>query len=565
MSTYNPSFGADLEARRRQAIKAVDSLLYRKARGLPGSLPPNHPARIERWVLPLRDEGGVLVRGSPEEFARLTPLARYLEVVRAEAEALLVHEQLGFVLLNEKVRDELTLRALGIIPGNEGARFAEISGYHDLSPRHIMVDIPHFMAGIKAIEACYGLGTALCYGLLLVTGVRTRDEVVKYGEMLQALFDRLTLDPDLARTLSRVAESGLRRADFDTQFSVLTQLRDRLWRELPRHPGIEFRLHRALEAAARKGGTFAVSPLAHVALDAIVLGKMGFSVRLYVSEPNLDLELTIATKTVYWESETRAEMSFIPLHGGDSREVYDFFVRTYHQIGVWNSRQGQMTKAVAAFKQALILDRDQPEIYNDLGHAYLRSNQPNEAIEACQQAVALAPDYADAYVTLASGYLTRNHADEAIDALKKAIRIKPNLAEAFNNLGFAYDLKGESDKAVTSYKTAIRLRPDYAHSCYNLGNSYLNSRKYDLAIEAYQRTVRLNPKFVRAWYNLGQAFYQRRMLNDATEAYKRVLQINPKHAGALYNLGIIYRDQGMTEKAVETLERAVALNPNLLR
>jgi tetratricopeptide (TPR) repeat protein len=551
--------------RLRQAVKAVDSLLYRKARTLPAALPAIHPARLGQWQLPLRDDRGTLVRYAPEEFTQLESLARHQELVRAEAEALLVHEHLGFVLLNDDEREELTLRALGVLPFNEAARFHEIAAFHDYGPKHIMIDTGHFIAGIKSIETLYGLATALSYGLLLVAGVRNREEMVKYGDMIQVFFNQLTFAPVVARALNRVGNASITSASFNTRLAILAQVRDYLHQAMPRYRGIEFRLNRVMEAVLKKATTLEAANLGFTALDAIILAKFLFHPRLVVVDAHIFIEIPFEDKSAYWDPSSPVAISFVPLKGSRPAEIYELFARSYHQIGVGNSRQGQMTKAVAAFRQALALKDDTPETYGELGLAHLRSNQPNEAIAACERAVALLPSYAEAYITWASALLTRNRLDEAIEVLKRAIRIKPNLAEAFNNLGFAYDQKGETDRAIQAYRTAIRLRPDYAHAHYNLANTYLAAQKYDLAIATYAAAVKWNPQFVRAYYNLGQALYQRRRLDEAGDAYRRVLRINPKHAGALYNLGIIYRDKGMTDKAVEMLERAVQLNPNLMR
>jgi len=565
LSSYHDPLVNGLSVRCRQAIKAVDSLLWRRSGSLPAGLRPNHYVRLVGWRPTLRGDTGTLLRYTPEEFAKLDPLARHSETARAEAEAILVHEQLGYVLLNDSAREELTLRALGVPPADEAARVDEIAACHLLSPKHILVDTPHFAASVRLIENHYGTATALAYALLLIVGVRSRSEMVKYGGMVQTLFDRLTLAPTVARTLNLVGDQGLQRMPFDLQFAVLTQLREHMWQAVPRRTGIEFRLTRILESTLKPGNVSDASNLGWVVLDAVILAKLGFPLRLAVVDGTLSLEVTIGVRSSYWDPGGPAALSAVPNRGSRKTDLFDLLPMSYHQIGLWNSRQGQMTKAIASFRQALALKPDMTGAYHELGHVYLRSNKPDEAIAACERAVSQAPSFAEAYITLGSALLTRGRVNEAIDALKQAIRIKPNLAEAFNNLGFAYEQKGESDKAVLAFKTAIRLRPDYAHAFYNLGNTYLATGKDEAAIEAYQHTLKINPEFVRAYYNLGQAFYRRQMLDEAGEAYKRVLRINPKHAGALYNLGIVYRDQGLTDKAVETLEKAVELNPNLLR
>lgn len=551
--------------RRDQAVRAVDAMLLRRARNVLSALRPNHAARLSTWRLPLRDEDGALVRYGPAEFAALAPLEQYIEQVRAEAEATLVHEHLGFVLLNDNERDELALRALGILPSDEAARFAEIASLHDVSPKHILVAPEHFLSGIRAIEQSYGAASALAYGLLLIVGVRSKSEIIKYGAMVQILFDRLTLMPAVVQLLNRLGGKDLRHAPFDTQFTILTQIREQLLSLRGERLGIEFRLNRVLESVLDHTDGESSNLLGRIALDAVMVAKLSFPVKLVAVDNLLSLEVQLGHMRVYWEPAGGTPLSHVSVQTGARVSVFELFPRVYHEIGIWYSRQGQLLRAIQAFRQTLALRGDLPVTCHELAQVYLRGNQPNEAVEAGRQAVALDPGFAEAYVTLGSAYLMRNLADEALAALKTAIRLKPNLAEAFNNMGFAYQQQNELEKSIIAFQSATRLRPDYAQAHYNLGNAYLAANRVESAIAAYQRTVKVNPGFVRAYYNLGQAYYQENKLDDAVEAYKKVLQINPKHAGALYNLGIIYRDKGMKDKAVEVIEQAVKLNPNLLR
>lgn len=566
------------------AVRTIDAQLERRAATVLRTLNPNHEARLSNWRFPLchtPQSQSAWVRYHPEEFAALSVVARHAELVRAEAEAWLVHEELGYVLLSDTEREELFMRALGIMPADEANRFAEIVLLHDVSPQHILVAPEHFLSSIKLLAEVYGTGTALGYGLILAAGVRSKSDIIKYGEQVQLLFDRVTLTESVVPILHRIlhgAHAGTNNAPFSERFALLTQVHEELAEVRPNRLGREFRLNRILEAELRDAksdgrtpGTELAGVLGLVSLDAVMLSKLLFPLRLVCvvgdsgAPSHLFLEVQFEEKSVYWESTTAAPLSHVPVQSGTKLPIFDLFARTYQEIGIWNSRHGQLTRAIAAFKQALALNKELPEALGELSQVYLRANQPNEAIATAQAAVALLPQWAEAYVTLGSGYLVREMPDKAIEAFKTAIRLQPNLAEAHNDLGYALGQKNETQAAIAEFEIAVRLRPDYVQALFNLGNAQLNAGKVDEAIDAYRRATRINPGFVRAWYNLGQAYYRQKLLDEAMDAYRRVLRVSPRHAGALYNLGIIYRDKGMKDKAVEAIEQAVSLNPNLLR
>lgn len=555
----------DMAERCRQASKAIDLSLAQKAADARRTLSPNHDARLAGWQMPLRDVEEVLVRYTRAEFEQLDRIGRFAELVRCEAQAWLIHEQLGYVLLGDVERNDLLSRALGILPADEADRFAEIACLYDVSPQHILVDPAHFLTGTRMIAGAYGIGTALGYGLLVAGGVRAKADLIKYGEMIQLLFDRITLAQPVARLLARISSDDIREAPFTERYALLIQVHDQLLKARTERLGPEFRLNRILESALHQHREDRASVLGLVSLDAVILTKLLFTVRLVAVEGSMFIGVCFDEKQVCWESTPAAPVSGMPFQSGSGQEIFALLARTYHEIGIWNSRQGQLTRAIAAFKQALALNPESPETLTELSQVHLRSNQPNEAIATAQQAVILAPKSAGAFVTLGSAFLMREMPDEAIEALKKATKLKPDSAEAVNNLGFAYGQKGETERAITAFKTAIRLQPKYAEAHFNLGNACLAADKPEAAIDAYRKAIRVNPSLVRAYYNLGQVCYQQGMLNEAIKAYKKTLRLNPKHAGALYNLGIAYRDKGMKKEAVEAIEQAITLNPNLLR
>ncbi|MCG2830821.1 MAG: tetratricopeptide repeat protein, partial [Desulfobacteraceae bacterium] len=78
-----------------------------------------------------------------------------------------------------------------------------------------------------------------------------------------------------------------------------------------------------------------------------------------------------------------------------------------------------------------------------------------KAIGYLKDAIRLDPDYGEAYNNIGAAYRSKGEYDRAIEYYQKALEIgikklgpeHPNVAGAYNNIGLAYDNKGEYDRA----------------------------------------------------------------------------------------------------------------------
>lgn len=75
-----------------------------------------------------------------------------------------------------------------------------------------------------------------------------------------------------------------------------------------------------------------------------------------------------------------------------------------YDLGVREARAGRHAEAVAAFKQAIILDRRNAAAYGALGDAYAAQENWREAVDAYEQAARLAPEDAETYQRLGRAY-----------------------------------------------------------------------------------------------------------------------------------------------------------------
>lgn len=543
-----------------QAIADVTALLARSARHYPADLPADHCDRRSRrpnrpvWRPDLFSVSG---------FDQRSGLERHVEVCRCQAEALLVSERLGEVLLGAAERDELTRRALGILPGTEAGRMQDIYSCAPARPRAASRTAGELVALVEEISHTYGLSTALAYGLFVVAGLREEEELVRYGERLDALFVRVISAPAVAPWLARRPER-CPASNSESAVGLAFAARAALWQMRPDRTGPQFLLTQVIDACLSGSGP-AGSSLGLALFDAIILCRLGLPSRFLIAEGVLSLAVTADERTLYWEVTANVPLYEEAPPNCRDLDLAEVFALSYSRLGAYLAGMGRWDKAWDSYHRALALKPRSVEVMTDFASCRLRHEEPKEAIRILKLALAENRDSVEAWHLLANACTVLADWPRAMDAFRHALRLRPDSAEIYNNMGFAYMRMGDSSQAVAAFETALEHQPDYYQAHFNLGNLFLERQESERAIEHYRAAVRIEPGLAAAHYNMGRAFYEKHDLDAAIRCYQTALQHNPKHYGAWYNLGIAYRDKGMTERAVEALEQAVVINPNLMK
>lgn len=145
------------------------------------------------------------------------------------------------------------------------------------------------------------------------------------------------------------------------------------------------------------------------------------------------------------------------------------FGEAYNNLGNVLKDQGNWKDAFSAYKKALRVLPDHPMILSNIGHALLNDGQRALAVHFLEKAIKADPAFADAYVNLGNA-LRHSEPQRAIKAFRKALHINPQLPEAYNNLAALLEELGQNDEAAKALGDAIRLRPDFGEAHRHLAN-----------------------------------------------------------------------------------------------
>ena len=225
------------------------------------------------------------------------------------------------------------------------------------------------------------------------------------------------------------------------------------------------------------------------------------------------------------------------------------------QRGLTASQHGNYPRAIAYFKQGLVLVRDTQDqagegiLLYSLGEAHAALSQYQQAIASFEQALAIAREL-------------RNRADEG---------------STLYDLGLVYQHLNQHKQAVASYEQALAIarelwnRADEGTTLYSLGETYAALSQYQQAIASFEQALAIARDLQNradegttlnhlgmAYQHLGQ-YLRAITYYDQVLAITRELQNRAGEGASLANLGSAYGDLSQYAQAITYYEQALAI------
>jgi len=222
---------------------------------------------------------------------------------------------------------------------------------------------------------------------------------------------------------------------------------------------------------------------------------------------------------------------------------------------------GNLSGAVDAYRQALVLDPLSSRAQRRLGVALGSSGQQDEALVVLQKAIEHEPDnallwYERALVESKSGDRTKAIAD-----LRKSLKLKSDFADAQNTLGAKLAQSGDAQGAETAFRAALTVNPYDAGTQANLGRLLAGQGNWGPAAFHLQKAVRLDPTVTDAHTDYVVALMQMQRLPEAEKEAEAAVKADPKSPNAHDLLGQILAQKGQMARAHMEFEAALKLAP----
>jgi len=126
---------------------------------------------------------------------------------------------------------------------------------------------------------------------------------------------------------------------------------------------------------------------------------------------------------------------------------------------------GDLERAIDLYRQSIAF-HPTAEAHTFLGWTYSFQGRYDEAIAECKEAIAVDPEFGNPYNDIGSYLLKLGRLDEAIPWLEEAIKAPRYEPRHYPhcNLGQVYWAKGLLAKAKSEFERALEIEPGYPHA-----------------------------------------------------------------------------------------------------
>ncbi len=232
------------------------------------------------------------------------------------------------------------------------------------------------------------------------------------------------------------------------------------------------------------------------------------------------------------------------------------------QLGVALRKNRQFDEALEIFDAIAKIDRDYPGLALERGLLFQAAGRTDEALKEYEEALAKAPEDPDLMLRVGCGYVSAGRGAEAEKLLKRVLQQRPTSAEVNYCLGRANLIAENLNDATRLLKLAVNFDKHKAEYHLYLGWAANDSGDADLAQRSLKRALELDQGLADAYWQRGVLRRKQGAVKDAAKDLTKALELNPSRFEAHAELGVVYYDLGREDAALNEWQQAISANPN---
>jgi tetratricopeptide (TPR) repeat protein len=290
-----------------------------------------------------------------------------------------------------------------------------------------------------------------------------------------------------------------------------------------------------------------------------------------------------------------------------SGAYYNFTMgRIYAELAqAYGNRPEYLNKAIQFYQDALKLDPNAGQIFDELTELYVATNRYRDAITTAEDTLKKNPENidahrmlgriymrmistqdnkineeylkkaleqlklvtekdpkdADSWVMLGRLYRVSNNSPDAEKAFNNAVEAEPDNAEALTSLAQLYSDLGDNARAIEKLKAAADKSPS-PETLIALAQTYEQMHDYKNASAAYGKALEMSPDNARLQRKVAESLMQADQLDEALQLFQHLSADEPRDPQPKLRIVEIYRAKRDFAKARETLEQLKKENPD---
>jgi superkiller protein 3 len=266
-------------------------------------------------------------------------------------------------------------------------------------------------------------------------------------------------------------------------------------------------------------------------------------------------------------------------------------------LGVALSTQNDFSAAERAFREASLIQPDDPRPLAFVGVLYAKNQRWEDASRNLNRALGRTPNDLHLQTALALAELHTGSVETALKRLQAVTKQNPDYAPALFNTAFIYrywlknqteakrgfelylSKSSENDTFVAQARAELQAiaegsrsekmtftppqSPNRVNADKNFQKAltYHKKNDFDTAAKWYIKAVEEDDTYEQAFYNLGLVYYAANRLELASDAFARAVQINPAFTSARYNSALAEYRLGDNNRALRELEIVLSQQP----
>jgi tetratricopeptide (TPR) repeat protein len=184
------------------------------------------------------------------------------------------------------------------------------------------------------------------------------------------------------------------------------------------------------------------------------------------------------------------------------------------------------------------------------------------AIDYFTQAMALDPNYSEYYNDRGAVHFKLGRFEDAERDYLRAIELSPPYAEVWTNLGQCYRSMERMENAATAYSRAIDLEPDAALALIGRAEANTALGRAERALLDYDRALTIDPAQPLVLANRAVLHYEAGRLRGSLADLDAAIALAPDHAELYQNRAVALRELGRPDAAAGDLIRYLELSPD---
>lgn len=150
-------------------------------------------------------------------------------------------------------------------------------------------------------------------------------------------------------------------------------------------------------------------------------------------------------------------------------------------MGMAHEWQGNDSRAIEEFQNALRVNPRMPEMAFAIGYVYFKQGRREEARAWFAKELALEPCSAKTHHYLGEIAFAEEKLDEAAASYQKAIGCDAQFGDPYVGLGMVWERRGDLAQAIALYRRAVRLKPEDPQARFKLGSALRRAGKKEEA------------------------------------------------------------------------------------